>query len=144
MPTHLHLIGSHGPDISFPEIMRDFKHYTATKIIQCLIEENHVYFLKLFQRAAETISTHQKQKVRKDEYHPVALTSDKWFREKLPYMHYNPVRKGFVEEPEYWKYSSARNWLHDNHKMLQIDKIDGLEVYPLRTPDWEVRGYQKD
>ena len=85
-----------------------------------------MHFLKLYKKAAEAISTHQKHKVWKDEYHPVALTSDKWFREKLSYMHYNPVRKGFVELPENWKYSSARNWLCDDHSILQINKIDGL------------------
>ena len=30
--------------------------------------------------------------------------------QKLEYAHYNPVRRGFVDKPEDWRYSSARNY----------------------------------
>jgi putative transposase len=48
----------------------------------------------------------QKHKIWQDEYHPVAITSEKWFRHKMEYMHNNPVQKGFVERSEDWKYGS--------------------------------------
>jgi len=44
-----------------------------------------------------------------------SLYSEKWFYQKLNYLHENPVRKGFVTKPEDWKYSSAKNWLLDDH-----------------------------
>jgi hypothetical protein len=31
-------------------------------------------------------------------------------REKLDYIHQNPVKRGYVDEPEHWRYSSARNY----------------------------------
>ncbi|TCL34896.1 hypothetical protein EV691_101338 [Azotobacter chroococcum] len=31
-------------------------------------------------------------------------------RQKLDYIHHNPVRRGYVERPEHWRYSSARNY----------------------------------
>jgi hypothetical protein len=31
-------------------------------------------------------------------------------RQKIDYIHYNPVKRGFVDEPEHWRYSSARNY----------------------------------
>lgn len=31
-------------------------------------------------------------------------------REKLKYIHTNPVKRGYVELPEHWRYSSARNY----------------------------------
>ena len=30
--------------------------------------------------------------------------------EKLQYIHYNPVRRGYVEDPVFWRYSSAGNY----------------------------------
>jgi len=36
-------------------------------------------------------------------------------------MHFNPVRKYFVSKPEDWKYSSARNWYHDDHSVISLD-----------------------
>ena len=124
MPTHIHLITSNTSKPSLQEIMRDFKHFTSTKIIECLEKENHVPYLKVFQQAAVSRSNNQNYKVWKDEYHPIALKSAKWFLEKLAYIHTNPVRKGFVEKPENWKYSSARNWLSDDDSIIEIQKID--------------------
>ena len=54
----------------------------------------------------------------------IALKSGKWFNQKLQYIHANPVRKGFVEKPEAWKYSSARNWLLNDHGIIKIMKLD--------------------
>ncbi len=31
-------------------------------------------------------------------------------RPKLDYIHDNPVRRGYVDELEHWRYSSARNY----------------------------------
>jgi len=30
-------------------------------------------------------------------------------RQKLDYIHQNPVERGYIEQPEHWRYSSARN-----------------------------------
>ena len=124
MPTHLHLMTSNEEDVLLKYIMRDFKHFTSNQIIECLEKENHTHYIELFKKAAGVRSGNQKYKVWKSEYHPVALTSEKLFREKLSYIHDNPARKGFVERPEQWKYSSARNWLLDDHSIIQIQLMD--------------------
>jgi len=31
-------------------------------------------------------------------------------RQKLDYIHHNPVKCGYVDQPEHWRYSSARNY----------------------------------
>jgi hypothetical protein len=31
-------------------------------------------------------------------------------REKLDYIHANPVKRGYVNLPEHWRYSSAANY----------------------------------
>ena len=42
------------------------------------------------------------------KYYPFNLCSEKKAREKLEYMHLNPVRAGLVEEAFDWQWSSAR------------------------------------
>jgi len=32
-------------------------------------------------------------------------------RQKVEYIHQNPVIRGYVDRPEHWRYSSARNYL---------------------------------
>ena len=121
MPTHVHLITSNKETHNLSEIMRDFKNYTSKEIKKKLTEDNRIQFLKIFSNAAENLQK-QQYKIWQDGYHPVALLSEKWFNEKMEYMHYNPVQKGFVELPEHWKYSSARNWLKEDDRIIEIDR----------------------
>ncbi|MBN2103507.1 hypothetical protein JW835_05645 [bacterium] len=46
---------------------------------------------------------------------------EKWFNEKMKYMHANPVQKRFLVNPEAWKYSSAGNWILDRHDVISLD-----------------------
>lgn len=41
------------------------------------------------------------------ESHPIELWSPGITDQKIEYIHMNPVVAGFVDEPHYWKYSSA-------------------------------------
>ncbi len=51
----------------------------------------------------------------------------KEFRERLDYMHLNPVRKGFVKRPEEWPWSSYNNFALDKEEIkrcrMQIDYV---------------------
>lgn len=38
-------------------------------------------------------------------------------------MHNNPFRKGFVEKPEDWVYSSARNDALRDHSILKVELL---------------------
>ena len=42
--------------------------------------------------------------------HPIELFSNKFIWQRLNYIHNNPVKKGLVEYPEDYLYSSARNY----------------------------------
>ena len=45
-------------------------------------------------------------------------------RQKLDYIHYNPVKIGLVRSPRsIWRYSSARNYL-DQTGVLEIDLVE--------------------
>jgi REP element-mobilizing transposase RayT len=125
MPTHVHLVTSNQRDTNLSDIMRDFRHFTSSGIRNALEEDKRIQFLKVFKKAALKLPK-QNYKIWKDDFHPIALQSEDWFTGKLDYVHANPVRKGFVELPEYWKYSSARNWLMDDDSIIKIDRE---EVY---------------
>jgi len=49
------------------------------------------------------------------------------FRERLDYMHFNPVRKGLVKHPEHWRWSSYNDFSPDKAKVaacpIQIDYV---------------------
>ena len=119
MPNHIHLMVSTREGFELPDIIRDFKRHTATKITGLLEQDNEKLLLYIFRKAGQKQGT--KIKIWQDDYHPIAILSDKWFHEKMNYMHNNPVRKGFVTNPEDWKYSSARNWILGEHDVIILD-----------------------
>lgn len=43
-------------------------------------------------------------------------------RQKLDYIHHNPVRRGYVDLAEHWRYSSARDY-QGQAGLLVIDRL---------------------
>ena len=41
---------------------------------------------------------------------PELIQGEKMMIQKLEYMHYNPAKRGYVDDPIHWRYSSARNY----------------------------------
>jgi hypothetical protein len=39
------------------------------------------------------------------------IQDEEMMRQKLEYIHLNPVKRGFVDDPVHWRYSSARNYM---------------------------------
>jgi REP element-mobilizing transposase RayT len=121
MINHLHAIISHDNYEDIPYVVRDFKRHTATEISRYLSnlgEFSQLSWVKLFH-----CQERGQHRVWQEGYHPVAIKSQAFFDEKLTYIHNNPVKKGFVNKPEDWKYSSARNYLLGDDRLIVIDKI---------------------
>lgn len=42
--------------------------------------------------------------------HPELIQGESVMRQKIEYVHHNPVKRGYVDEVEHWRYSSARGY----------------------------------
>ena len=124
MLNHFHLIAQTDIGFRFQDVMRDMKKYTSKAISNELEKDNQKLLLYVFKKTAESETGDRKYKIWQDEYHPQILYTEKVCRQKLLYMHYNPGRKGFVASPEDWQYSSARNYILDDHSMMNIEKLE--------------------
>lgn len=110
MPTHVHLIArSNAGKVN--EIIRDLKKFTSVQIIKLIKDDSeYVKYLPVFSCEAFKLKRNQKYKVWQDGYHPIEMFSQKIFRDKVNYVHYNPVEAGIVNFPTEYEYSSARNY----------------------------------
>lgn len=128
MPSHVHLIfrwASEDPS----GLIRDFKKHTSKTVIEA-IEENpqesrKEWLLWMMGRAAKKKSNVSKYQFWQHYNKPIELWSPKVIKQKLDYIHNNPLETGFVTQPTDWKYSSARNFA-DDHTVLEIDDIGFL------------------
>ncbi len=58
----------------------------------------------------------------------VPIATEKVLKTKIDYIHANPVRRGLVESPAVWPYSSWRNYYLDDESILRVDRLESLSA----------------
>lgn len=107
LENHLHLIAQ--SDNLNRDIAR-FKSHTARQLINYL-EKNNVHTilkqLAFYKKAHKGDRAYQ---LWQEGSHPQLIQNDEIMRQKIEYIHHNPVKRGYVDQAEHWRYSSARNY----------------------------------
>ena len=104
MPDHFHMLANPlGLDISI--VTGRFKGRSASAILRWLRAENHEVSLAKLKLPARRESG-QTHAVWLKEFAAVDIWSHKFIRQKLNYIHLNPVRAGLCEHPAKWRWSS--------------------------------------
>lgn len=114
-PGHLHLIISCNAGYNLSEIIRDFKKFTAKKIISSIREipeSRREWLLWYFEREGRKDARVSKYKFWKPDNHAIQLYANEVTiaQQKLDYIHQNPVKEGVVANSYEYIYSSAINY----------------------------------
>jgi len=107
LENHLHFVAG-SSDLSTD--IGDFKSFTANRIIKYLKEQNAEPLLRLLRYFKEMHKTDREYQLWQEGSHPQAIQGEEMMRQKLEYIHNNPVKRGYVDDPIHWRYSSARNY----------------------------------
>jgi REP element-mobilizing transposase RayT len=113
MSNDIHLMVRSKEGFRLSDTVRDFKKFTAKNILEQLrspTESRGDWILKRFEFAAKSHQRNSDFQVWTHENHAIELHSNDFIRQKLDYIHNNPVRAGIVELPEEYVYSSAKNY----------------------------------
>ena len=102
MSNHIHVIWQMKGDQKREDVQLSFLKFTAQKIKFDLIE-NHSNVLSHF----EVNLKYRKYQFWLRNSLPIELYSKEIFKQKLDYIHFNPVKAGLCENPEDYKFSSA-------------------------------------
>ncbi|KLU07567.1 Transposase [Rhodopirellula islandica] len=105
MENHLHWIAV-GPQIG--KRVGEFKSFTATSIFHKMKRMGYgtlLQELEYFKLRHKVDQTHQ---LWQEGSHPQVMESDEVMWQKIEYMHHNPLRRGYVDDPLHWRFSSAR------------------------------------
>lgn len=108
MENHLHFIASSPTNLA--KEVGIFRSYTARQIIDWLKEKNAEHILKQLNYYKLRHKKDRDFQLWQEGTHPQVISNDRIMRQKLEYMHNNPVKRGYVDEPIHWRYSSARNY----------------------------------
>ena len=108
LENHLHFIAQ---SEQLDRHMARFRSYTAKQLIRFL-QENKVK--TILDQLAFYKKAHKRDRAYQfwqEGVHPEWIQNEAIMRQKIAYIHQNPVNRGYVDRPEHWRYSSARNYL---------------------------------
>lgn len=129
MTNHIHLMTSARDGYNLSDILRDFKKFTAFTILKDLEtntkESRRKWMLWMFKKAGSKNPNNKKYQLWQQDNHPIEVTSNYFFTQKMKYIHHNPVKAGFCKLPQDYPYSSAK-WYIDKTGLLKIEELLGL------------------
>ena len=129
MTSHLHLLCRAIEGFELPAIIRDFKKHTSkiiVQIIQDYPESRREWMMDYFAGACKHLKRAQKYKVWQDGYHAEAAYSNQFIKQKMNYIHNNPVVEKIIQYPEDYIFSSARNYAGLESELQIVEVFMGL------------------
>ncbi len=103
MPEHVHFLTSEPEHSSLAVAIQMLKQITARKL------------LPRFEKRGT------RERFWQARYYDFNVRTSKRRIEKLRYMHRNPVKRGLVEKPEDWAWSSFRHYLTGEEGVIEIE-----------------------
>ena len=107
LENHLHAVAQAS---DLPSTWSRFKSFTAHGVIDLLQRQGAEALLKRLRFARKAHRDDRQHQLWQEGAHPQAIEGEAMLRQKLEYIHQNPVKRGYVDEPEHWRWSSARNY----------------------------------
>ena len=122
MPEHVHLLISE-PERGDPSlVMQAIKQGFARQMLARLRRSGNTQQLSLCSGAVE------RGRIWQPRFYDFVVFSEKKRVEKLRYMHRNPVKRGLVQEPEQWEWSSYRHYAFGENGPVLVNEPRKAEL----------------
>lgn len=126
MNNHVHLIISAKENTKLEDIIRDLKKFTSKRLVEAINdphESRRSWMLWIFSAAGERNSNNTIYQFWQQDNHPIALENSEIAKQKLNYIHDNPIRAGIVSSPEYYIYSSAVDYYLNREGLVPLELL---------------------
>ncbi len=119
MPEHFHMIAACD---QLSKSLQSLKSYTAKKFLEMLGKEKDQSTLTRFKARKSPHKTKSEYQFWQEGFHPKQISNNLILRQKIDYIHMNPVKRGLVELPEDWKFSSAEFYKTGKQTEIEITR----------------------
>ena len=107
LENHIHLVAQSN---NLEKDMCRFKSFTARKLLDYLKDNNVITILEQLAFYKKAHKLDRSYQFWQEGVHPECIQNAAMLNQKVDYIHHNPVKRGYVELPQYWRYSSASNY----------------------------------
>jgi len=121
LENHVHLIASAD---NLSGVVQAFKRHTARSIVELATATKRDWLLNQFAYYRKKYKSESDYQVWQEGFYSKRVHDNAMLCQKMDYIHGNPVRRGYVDAPEDWRYSSARNYLLGDERVLAIDRLE--------------------
>jgi len=130
MTNHIHLVF----DVSEPYrpelVLGDIKRFTSRKITEAIEnnpqESRKEWMLSQFREAGNKTSNTTKYQFWRHDNKPIELWSEAVIKQKVNYIHHNPVEQGLVFQPQDYMYSSAADYAGMQGLLKGVEVIEQI------------------
>lgn len=120
MPEHVHLLVSEPQQRALSRAMQALKLGFARRVLAEQRRRRRMEQGDLFE--------HGLQRIWQARYHDFNVRTGRKRVEKLRYIHRNPVKRGLVEAPELWRWSSFRAYAYQESGMVRVNEWSVLKL----------------
>ncbi len=129
MSSHIHMIVSASEESDgLSAIIRDLKKFTSKQLIKWTLESSQEsrgdWLDVVFKYYGKFNKNNQTYQLWQQNNYPKLCVHRRFTKQKLIYIHENPVKAGIVENAEEYRYSSARNYTGIRDTELDVILID--------------------
>jgi putative transposase len=115
MPEHFHLLVSEPQEKTLSTVMQALKLGFARRVLSA-------------QRRSGALKVGEAHRIWQARFYDFNVWSEGKRKEKLRYIHRNPVKRGLVEDPEQWQWSSFRSYAYGEPGVVRINDASVLKM----------------
>ncbi|MEM8898003.1 MAG: transposase [Bacteroidota bacterium] len=131
MPSHVHLLVQATGNTPLAFMMKSIKSYSANLFLNYIqntlqVESRREWLVKYLAFQARKNKRNSKHQIWMRGHYPVLLYSPAFIRQKLNYIHQNPVKARIVNDPVHYVYSSA-SYYETGEGVFAVDLLEDIE-----------------
>lgn len=127
MTSHAHMIVA-GQESRLERTIGEMKRHTSRHLRDAILENEEEsrkeWIIWMRERAAKKSSNTKNFQLWQHHNQPIELYSNEVIQLKLDYLHSNPVEAGFVDIPEAYLYSSARDYAGEQGLLRELKLLE--------------------
>lgn len=127
MTNHLHLVARVHPPFRMSDVILDFKKFTSKRLSESIIqlpESRREWLLHKFHYHAKVTGRAKEYKVWRDDNHAICLEGGSFIRQKIDYIHNNPIAAMIVSEAQDYLFSSASFYAGSKQTLVNVSRHD--------------------